>query len=98
MSTQAAWAFHCAHKEFAKEDPVDRPVHHLPSSCSRPMMSILPSPLKSPTRTSAQVAWGFHWVQKAFVKEEPVDKATHHFPSPNSRPTKSVLPSPLKSP
>src|SRR5437667_10533285 len=49
-----------AHKELVKELPVDWATHHWPLSAARPTMSILPSPLKSPTLTSAQVTLVLH--------------------------------------
>src|SRR5437870_5364144 len=81
-----------------KLEPVLRPVHQEPPSSQRPVMSALPSPLKSPTLTSTQVAAGFQVSHKEFVNDEPSEMATHHCPASSHRPTMSDLPSPLKSP
>src|SRR5260370_1170153 len=78
-------------------DPVDKLTHHWPVCKTRPMMSVLPSPLKSPTLTSTQVTLGLQVVQRLQVKLEPVLRPTHHSP-PAERPATSVKPSPLKSP
>src|SRR5689334_19540574 len=61
-------------------------------------MSILPSPLKSPTLTSAQVTDGFQFVHWVIVKLNPLDTPTHQLPLLRSRPAMSMRPSPLKSP
>src|SRR5262249_16941544 len=61
-------------------------------------MSILPSPLKSPTRTSAQVTLVDQEVQGLVLNDEPFETATHPPPVPGSRPAMSVWPSPTKSP
>src|SRR6516165_7320803 len=52
---QATLRFQVAQSEFWKVLPVERPVHHWPFCKTRPVMSALPSPLKSPTCTSTQV-------------------------------------------
>src|SRR2546428_725227 len=69
-----------------------------PASSHRPAMSALPSPLKSPTCTSAQVTFAFQVAHKLLVNEEPVETATHHWPVSFQRPTRSVKPLPVKSP
>ena len=40
---------HVVHRLVVNAVPLDRPVHHWPVSSARPVMSDLPSPLKSPT-------------------------------------------------
>src|SRR5437879_13922939 len=51
------------------------------------MISVLPSPLKSPVWTSTQVTLGFQVVTRWLVKaEEPLDAATHHCPLVATRP------------
>src|SRR5256886_2116250 len=88
-----------AHKELVEQLPVDWPTHHWPSSAARPTMSILPSPLKSPTLTSSQVTRVLQVSQRRFLNPpEPLDWATHHWPLSKYRPAMSVKPSPLKSP
>ena len=61
-------------------------------------MSLLPSPLKSPTWTSTQVTLEFQVAQRLLVKELPLERAAHHWPFERTRPAMSLLPSPLKSP
>src|SRR6266478_6569260 len=61
-------------------------------------MSILPSPLKSPTFTSTQVTPVDQAVHGVVMKAEPLDRPTHQFPVAGSRAAMSVLPSPSKSP
>src|SRR6266852_1565201 len=87
-----------AHMVVLKVEPVDKPVHQVPSLRTRPVRSALPSPLKSPTCTSTQVTRGDQVSHSLLVNEEPVDWATHHWPVCRTRPAMSILPSPLKSP
>src|SRR5713226_8187962 len=62
-------------------------------------MSVLPSPLKSPTCTSTQVTAVDQRPHMEVVNpEEPLESATHQLPVAASRPTTSGRPSPLKSP
>src|SRR5262249_2527012 len=81
-----------------KAVPKETPVHQLPPSRKRPVMSALPSPLKSPAWTSTQVAEVLHVAQVLVMKEEPVEIAVRQLPRSRLRPTRSALPSPLKSP
>src|SRR2546425_204841 len=104
-STQVAPVLQVAHGagEVTKLVPVDRAVHQAPPSSQRPVMSALPSPLKSPTCTSTQVTLTpvvpvLQMVQTEVVTELPLDRATHHLPVFGSQPAMSVSPSPLKSP
>src|SRR5207249_4082563 len=72
-----------------------RPTHQIPVVGSRPIMSALPSPLKSPTITLVQ------WTaldQVAHTELPPFVVLTHHWPVDASRPASSATPSPLKSP
>src|SRR5713101_898207 len=62
------------------------------------MMSVLPSPSKSPTRTSAQVTLGFQVAHAVVSKEDPVDRPTYQTPASLYRTTMSEWPSPSKSP
>src|SRR5207244_3047170 len=78
--------------------PLETATHHRPVCCTRPTMSSLPSPLKSPTLTSTQLTAVGQLPQTLLLKDEPVDKATSHCPVAGLRPATSVLPSPLKSP
>src|SRR5205823_381527 len=89
---------HVAHWLVLNVEPLDRPVHHWPDCSARPVISDLPSPLKSPTWTSTQVTLVLQVSQRELVKPEPLDKATHHWPVSKARPMMSLLPSPLKSP
>src|SRR5437660_6634713 len=103
-STQVAPVLQVVQREVLKAVlPLDRPVHHDPPCNQRPVMSALPSPLKSPTLTSTQVtstqeAPVLQVSQRELVKPEPLDRATHHWPPSAYWPTMSALPSPLKSP
>src|SRR6266852_458322 len=78
--------------------PLDRPTHHWPLCKARPTMSALPSPLKSPTLTSAQVTPVLQEVQRVVLNAEPVLNPVHQAPFESTRPVMSDLPSPLKSP
>src|SRR5438045_211879 len=80
------------------DDPVELAVHQLPPSSQRPVMSALPSPLKSPTLTSTQVAAVDQMAHKLVVNDEAVEMAVHQEPPCKYRPVMSALPSPLKSP
>src|SRR5437870_548947 len=81
------------------ELPLLSPVHHRPVCSTRPVMSALPSPLKSPTLTSTQVTLvGQAVPQGVELNELPVLSPTHQWPVCSTRPTRSALPSPLKSP
>src|SRR5438874_645496 len=84
--------------DVMKLEPFERAVHQLPPSLYRPVMSALPSPLKSPTCTSTQVTAVLQIVHSEVVKELPLDKPTHQAPVFASRAAMSVSPSPLKSP
>src|SRR5947209_13846026 len=80
------------------ELPVLSPTHHRPVCSTRPVMSALPSPLKSPTLTSTQVTLvGQAVPQGEEVKAVPLESATHHRPVCSTRPVMSSLPSPLRS-
>src|SRR5947207_7702599 len=85
-----------AHSVVANAAPVERPTQRLLPS--RPRMSILPSPLKSPTLTYDQTTFGFQVAHFWLVKLDPPEKAVHHSPICLARPVMSLLPSPLKSP
>src|SRR5207244_9778440 len=78
--------------------PLETATHHRPVCCTRPAMSSLPSPVKSPTFTSTQLTAVGQLPHTLLFKDDPVDKATSHCPVAGLRPTMSVLPSPLKSP
>src|SRR5437588_10020613 len=85
--------------EVTKLVPFDTAVHQLPPSLYRPVMSALPSPLKSPTCTSTQVAPVLQVAQRVVLKAVlPLDRPVHHAPPCTYRPVMSALPSPLKSP
>src|SRR5438132_3520714 len=64
----------------------------------RPMMSVLPSPSKSPTLTSTHVKPADHTSHSCVWNADPVEVLTNHCPFCKSRPAMSALPSPLKSP
>src|SRR5207245_10168249 len=66
-----------AHKELVKELPVDWATHHWPLSAARPTMSILPSPLKSPTLTSTQVTPVLHCPHWLVVNIEALATPAH---------------------
>src|SRR5216684_9072142 len=83
---------------MSKEVPVERPTHHWPPWSVRPTISVLPSPSKSPTLTSAQVTLGFQVVQRLVAKEVVLLMPVHHWPLWRTRPVMSEAPSPLKSP
>src|SRR5437870_5738760 len=99
-STQVAPVLQVVQREVLKAVlPLDRPVHHDPPCKYRPVMSALPSPLKSPTLTSTPVAPVLQVVQSLLFKPPlPVDIPVHHGPPCKYRPVMSALPSPLKSP
>src|SRR6266852_8160593 len=63
-----------------------------------PARSSLPSPLKSPTRTSTQGTEALQVVQRLNWNVEPLERPTQTSPLSAARATMSVLPSPLKSP
>src|SRR5262245_52175595 len=97
-STHVSLGFQVAHNVAVKEvTPSERPTHHCPDSSTRPAMSVLPSPLKSPTFASTQVTFGFQAAHKEVLKLLPRDSPTHHWPPCKVRPTMSAFPSPLKS-
>src|SRR5438093_11884906 len=80
-STQVAPVLQVVQREVLKAVlPLDRPVHHDPPCKYRPVMSALPSPLKSPTLTSTQVAAVLHVAPSLLVKLQPVAGAIHHCP------------------
>src|SRR5713226_3227361 len=81
-----------------KPEPVDKATHHSPVSATLPIMSVLPSPLKSADHTSTQVTSGFQVVQSWLVTLEPLECATHHWPVSFTLPARSRCPSPLKYP
>src|SRR5437870_5818027 len=66
------------------------------------MMSILPSPLKSPGCTSTQfttlAAPGAHAAHRLVASAPPLEMPAHHCPVCSARPTTSILPSPFRSP
>src|SRR5206468_8352767 len=77
----------------------DCPTHHRPVCRTRPTISSLPSPLKSPTWTLTQVTSVLHVSQTVKLNELlPVLSPVHHRPVSSTRPVMSALPSPLKSP
>src|SRR5438445_10968531 len=75
--------------------PLETATHHRPVCCTRPAMSSLPSPVKSPTFTSTQLTAVGQLPHTLLLKDEPVDKAPSHCPVAGLRPAMSVLPSPL---
>ena len=73
-----------------KAEPLDRPTHQFPVAGSRAAMSVLPSPSKSPVRTSAQGMLA-QLAHLALLKAvEPLDRPTHTCPEPEARPTMSL--------
>src|SRR6266480_1955686 len=98
MSTQVTPVLHDAHSELVTVVPVDCASHHWPVEATRPARSALPSPLKSPTRTSTQGTEALQVVQRLNWNVEPLERPTHTSPLSAARATMSVLPSPLKSP
>ena len=54
-------------------EPVLNPVHQAPFESTRPVMSDLPSPLKSPTFTSTQLTRVDQVSHSLLAKDEPVD-------------------------
>src|SRR6185295_3850035 len=60
-------------------------------------MSILPSPLKSPVRTSTHVTSEDHANHFWFRNDVPFDSPTRHSLVSKMRPTRSALPSPVAS-
>src|SRR5207247_2378218 len=78
--------------------PLERAVNHWPVPLARPVMSDLPSPLKSPTWTWAQVTPVLQVVQRVVLNAEPALRPVHQAPFESTRPVMSDLPSPLKSP
>src|SRR5262249_9129226 len=98
-STQVTFGFQISQRVLVKAvEPLEMPTHQSPVWATRPAMSALPSPLKSPTFTSTQVTFGFQWVHRLLVKDVPVDRPTHQSPDCKTRPAISILPSPLRSP
>src|SRR5260370_14732859 len=99
-STQVTAGDQVAYKLVLRAvDPFDKPAHHWPLCRTRPMMSALPSPFKSPMRTSTQVTAGDQVTHKLVVNAvAPLDKLAHHWPLCRTRPMTSALPSPFKSP
>src|SRR5215471_11056065 len=100
MSTQVTFGFQVAQgaRAVVNEEPFESPTHHWPACWNRPMMSVMPSPLKSPTLTSTQVTLGFQPAHMVVLKLEPVERPVHQEPACRNRPVISALPSPLKSP
>src|SRR5207253_1652849 len=78
--------------------PVLSPVHHRPVCSTRPVMSALPWPSKSPTLTSTQVTVVGQAPHTVLLKELPSELATHHLPVGCTRPAMSSFLSPVKSP
>src|SRR5713226_8778127 len=79
--------------------PLETATHHRPVCSTWPVMSLRPSPLKSPTLTSTQVTVVGQAPQGEEVKAVlPLETATHHRPVCCTRPAMSSLPSPVKSP
>src|SRR5262249_49178919 len=70
-----------AHLVVVKAEPLDMPVHQSPLWSARPVMSDLPSPLKSPTWTSTQVAPVLQVSHRVVLKAVlPLDRPTYHWP------------------
>src|SRR5207245_5740812 len=84
------------HTVKVNQEALLRLVHHQPVCCTRPVRSALPSPLKSPTRTSTQVTAVGHWTHLVKLNGAPL--LTRHQPVCSTRPVTSALPSPSKSP
>src|SRR5260370_10763688 len=62
-------------------------IHHCPFSRSRPIRSVLPSPVKSPTRTSTQCKLaesGAQVVHSPLAPLGPTERETHHCPFSSS--------------
>src|SRR5437867_1840416 len=78
--------------------PLESATHHRPVGSTRPTMSSLPSPVKSPAWTSTQLTAVLHWPHLEKAKVDPVLIPTHQKPVCWTRAAMSVLPSPLKSP
>src|SRR5205809_57831 len=75
--------------------PLETATHHRPVGCTRPVMSSLPSPVKSPTFTSTQLTAVLHWSHLLRAKVDPMLMPTHQRPVCWTRAAMSVLPSPL---
>src|SRR5947209_3537334 len=98
-STQVTVAGQAPQREEVKAVlPLESPTHHRPVCSTRPTMSSLPSPVKSPTFTSTQLTAVDQLPHTLLLKNEPVDKATSHCPVAGLRPAMSVKLSPLKLP
>src|SRR5712692_7865097 len=98
MSTQVTLGFQVAQRVVVKDEPFEMPTYHCPVCRYRPMMSVMPSPLKSPTLTSTQVTLGFQAAHMVVLKLEPLDMPVHQWPPCKNRPVMSVFLSPVKSP
>src|SRR5216684_1984828 len=99
-STQVTAVDQVAHKLVLRAvEPFDKLAHHWPLCRTRPIMSALPSPFRSPMRTSTQVTAGDQVAHKLVLNAvEPLDRLAHHWPLCRTRPMMSALPSPSKSP
>ena len=80
---------HTPHWVVVNDVPVETAVHQEPPSSQRPVMSALPSALKSPTWTSTQVVAVLHCAHWVVVKAEPFDMAVHQDPPSSQRPVMS---------
>src|SRR5438552_10077361 len=78
--------------------PLESATHHRPVCSTRPVMSALPWPSKSPTLTSTQVTVVGQAPHTVLLKELPSEAATHHLPVGCTRPAMSSFLSPVKSP
>src|SRR5947209_11971084 len=70
----------------SKVEPLERASCHSPVLLLRPMMSCLPSPLKSPTWTSSQVVFASQKPQRVVAKNPLRANDTHQVPVALSRP------------
>src|SRR5436853_161052 len=85
MSTHVKFdlsAAHVVHSFTSNDVPFDRLTHHCPVAWKRPKMSVRPSPLTSPTATSAQLTADDHWEKTVpGLDVVPFEVATHQPPS-----------------
>src|SRR5262249_17550204 len=69
------------------DEPVEMPTHQFPVVGSRPAMSVMPSPLKSPVTTFCHFTAGFQVAQSELLnQDEPFDNPTNHCPVLHIRP------------
>src|SRR5713101_2360315 len=62
-------------------EPLDKLAHHWPACKTRPMMSALPSPFKSPIRMSTQVTAADQVAHNVVLKDvAPLERLAHHCP------------------